>query len=122
MKITNWRNYDPNDHKGSINDKPSLTVPNMAMSLKQLLERFTRGQSIPTKTPIYHEDEEGNVIDLPDIGRLNKLDKIDLLRETKAATKEHQKQMIIKKQKRDAKQIKQQIDDIKQDDSIQNTK
>ncbi len=121
MKITTWRNYDPNDHRGSINDKPSLTVPNMAMSLKTLLERFTRGQSIPTNTPVYHEDEEGNVIDLPDIGRLNKLDRIDLLKETKAATIEHQKQMAIKKQKREAKQIKQQINDIKQNDSVQNT-
>ena len=35
--------YATNDYKGQINNKPSMTVPDQALSIKEILSRFSRG-------------------------------------------------------------------------------
>jgi hypothetical protein len=51
--------------------KPSLTVPDMSIPLKTLLEKYTRGAELPQKyQPIYDEDNtypDPRTLDLVDI-------------------------------------------------------
>jgi len=41
-----------------VNSLPSLTVPGMTLSLRDLVQRYTRGESVPTFTPQFHGDDE----------------------------------------------------------------
>lgn len=86
MTIINWANYDPNNVKGEINNSPSLTVPGMTLSLKQLLERFVRGESVTTFQPVYLGDDS----DMPDLSRMDTIEKIEMAAEIKAAIRHHQ--------------------------------
>lgn len=58
--IRNWFNHDPLSVDGT--EKPygaSLTVPDQALPLKTLLERYVRGQEVHTFDPVFlGEDEE----------------------------------------------------------------
>lgn len=84
-----------NSHKfmktGEINTRPSKTIPDQTMSLKQLLERFARG--IPAvgnaSTPIY----EGDDIDLPDIKKMDLAEIQALKDEVQSQIDEHRKAM-----------------------------
>lgn len=49
--------YDPHPVKGEINTKPSLTIPNEAMSIREILVRYSRGLPIDTKVPMYEEEQ-----------------------------------------------------------------
>ncbi|WNK13245.1 MAG: hypothetical protein [Microvirus sp.] len=42
---------------GEIYKKPSKTVPDMALSLKDLLERYVRGEDVVTLQPVYTDDQ-----------------------------------------------------------------
>lgn len=37
---------------------PSQTVPGMTMSLRQLVERYTRGEPVPAFTPVFVGDDD----------------------------------------------------------------
>lgn len=37
---------------------PSMTVPGMSMSMRELVQRFTRGEAVPTFTPQFHGDDQ----------------------------------------------------------------
>lgn len=66
--IKTMYNFDPSKGKekgGGI----SLTVPDQTLSLQTLLERFTRGQSVATLTPVFHGDQE-----FPDFDRMDAVD------------------------------------------------
>lgn len=81
-----WNNYNRHDNISEINLDPSLTIPNQTMSIRTLLNRFTRGQSIATLTPIYQYDiaeEPDNLIalDLPDLDKLDKIERLQLAEE-----------------------------------------
>ena len=53
--------------------EPSQTVPDMTLSLQELVERYTRGQSVATFTPVYYgEDEE-----FADVSRMDPIERIE---------------------------------------------
>lgn len=56
------------DHDGETNTEPSLTTPDQTMSLREMLTRYSRGQSVPTFDPVYDQDE-----DMPDISTMSKI-------------------------------------------------
>lgn len=65
-------NYTPT--VGEINDMPSMTVPDQAMSMAEILSRFARGLPIEAgRVPIYDEEN-----DLPDIRTLDLVERADL--------------------------------------------
>lgn len=100
----NWQNFNP--HEPDNFEHPegkSMAVPNMTLSLKELLERFTRGQAVPQYEMIYNEGED------IDTTGMDKLDLIDLAR-----SGAEEKQNIIEK-------FKKQIEDGKER-AIQKTK
>jgi hypothetical protein len=56
--------------------EPSQTVPDMTLSLQELVERYTRGQSVATFTPVYYgEDEE-----FADVSRMDPIERIEYAR------------------------------------------
>lgn len=63
--------FDPAKNAGEINNEPSLTVPDMAFSIQELLYRFTNMPEI-VKDPIYdiNPDFESGIpidVDLTDL-------------------------------------------------------
>lgn len=70
-----YENYDPENNEGDV----SLTVPDMTFSITTLLDRYTRGQAIPTPREGFGYDDPDEVpLDLPDIEKMDKLGKLDL--------------------------------------------
>jgi hypothetical protein len=59
----NIMNYKP--YEGEVNNQKSLTIPDQAMSVKEILSRFSRGLNVNGFTPIY-EDVESTDDYMPD--------------------------------------------------------
>lgn len=70
------------------NTAPSKTEPNQALSLQELLKRYSRGQSVPTFEPVYDDDPE-----LPDLSKLSKIEMMELGKEI-SSTIEYEKQKL----------------------------
>lgn len=62
-------------------DLPSLTVPDQALSLKTLLERYTMGMEVPVRQAIY--TDSGIIPD--DLERMDEMERIQLARDLKVA-------------------------------------
>lgn len=69
--VKNWLNADEHPYRGEINRLPSLTIPDQAMSMQEILDRQSRGiPMVGEKFPIYYgEDEE-----LPDFRHMDLAD------------------------------------------------
>lgn len=80
MKYVTVNTYDHKKNKGETNNSPSMTQPDMALSLKTLIDRHTRGLQIPVLTGTYSNESE-QALDLPDLQRLDKLERLDLIKE-----------------------------------------
>jgi hypothetical protein len=64
---------------------PSQTVPDMTLSLQELVQRYTRGQSVATFTPVYYgEDEE-----FADVSRMDPMERIEYARYIREKINEH---------------------------------
>lgn len=50
------RDYKPN-YRYEVNNEPSQTVVNDSMTIKQIIDRFTIGQDVPRKNPVYMDAE-----------------------------------------------------------------
>ncbi len=58
MKIKNTLNAKEFQKKGEINKLPSMTIPDQTMTIKEILDRFTRGLPLDAgKVPIYEGEE-----------------------------------------------------------------
>lgn len=77
IKYVNRHTVDTS--KGETTDQPSLTVPDMSLPLKTLLERYTRGGTVATLTPVYNGEEE-----YPELEKMDKIQKMEALKATKA--------------------------------------
>lgn len=73
--VKNTLNYDYQKQKGEVNPFPSLTVPDQALSIKEILRRFAAGIPMDAgKMPIFQqdqEDEEG----MPDFRHMDLVDR-----------------------------------------------
>lgn len=95
-RIVNWDNYvsrhlvypdldgtyskgelSSNPIIGEVNNLPSKTVPDQALSLSEMLNRYVRGGDVEVFTPLYSED-------FPNVERMSELDRLDLAREMKS--------------------------------------
>lgn len=78
-----WINQFSYDSEKSHKETPkgvSKTIPEMTLSLRELLERYTRGQNIEIFHPTYlGEDDE--MPDMSVIGRMTPQERLDLARE-----------------------------------------
>lgn len=46
------------EYKGEVNNQKSLTVPDQSMSIKEILNRYSRGLPIESFKPIYDDVED----------------------------------------------------------------
>jgi hypothetical protein len=65
MKIKTMLNAQEFPKNYERNTKPSMTIPDQALSVKDILNRFARGIPVEERTPIY-EDVESPDDFLPD--------------------------------------------------------
>lgn len=56
--------------QGEVNTKPSLTIPDQTLPIREILARFAKGLPVGVKTPVY----EGEDNDLPDPRTLDLVD------------------------------------------------
>ena len=65
-----------------LESEPSLTIPDQALTIQEILERYTRGGEVRVLKPQYLEDAQTDVGSMvPDMSKMDKLDKIDMARE-----------------------------------------
>lgn len=63
-QVVNSLTYDHNNHKGVVFTMPSETVPDMALSMKEILSRFSSGLPVGGREEFWDEEEgEGQGID-----------------------------------------------------------
>lgn len=83
--------FDPDKHApGEINKELSCTVPDMCLSIHELLERYARGQSVTEYAPVF-EDQVG--IELPDIRTLDLTELEDLRNDVSSRIKSIRKDL-----------------------------
>ena len=87
-KHTNKSHYISADHIGLDASLPVVTDPSDTMTLQQLVENYSNGETFDEKTPIYM----GNYS--IDVGALNKFERIELYHRLNAAL-EIERQAII---------------------------
>jgi len=69
---------------------PKLVVPNMAMSLQEILERFTRGESLEIGRDATFDDEGDD--DLEKVAHMDPVDKQEFIDGLKQTRKDYEKQ------------------------------
>ncbi len=79
MKVKNSLNYQQFDKDHEVNTLPSLTIPDQNMSIREIIERHTRGLPINAFTPVY----EGEDYDLPDPKTLDLTERQELAEKIK---------------------------------------
>lgn len=72
MKIRHFFNYNPGFEKYEENYKPSMTVPDGALTIREIFDRYTRGSLLPMKECLWDEDPE---MELPDIDHMDLADR-----------------------------------------------
>lgn len=100
--------YDKHKVLGEQFKLPSLTRPNEAMSIREIMVRFTRGLPIDQKVPLYEEEQF-----LPDVKHMDLAD-LQELRESVAQEIQDKKVKLDQEQKAarlKADQEKQRIQD-----------
>jgi hypothetical protein len=87
---------DYKEYKGQVNKQKSLTVPDQAMSIKQIMERFARGLPVEQFKPIYDDNIDEDSEFLPDPRTMDLADRqafkeqiqheFDIIRQQQTAT------------------------------------
>lgn len=82
-----YNQFNRPSHTGELNNLPSKTVPDQTMSIKDILDRHTRGLPIAGgKQPIFHGEEE----DLPDFKSMDLAEIQEYKEAVQAAILKHQ--------------------------------
>lgn len=77
QKVKHQRWYTGVEYKGEENNEPSLTVPGMSYSVKEILEKHVRGINLPVmKKTIYEESS----LESPQISKLIDITEVEALK------------------------------------------
>ena len=79
MKVKNSLNYDYTEQKGEVNYLPSMTIPDQTMSIRTIVDRYTRGLPVTGFTPIY----DGEEFYMPDPKTLDLVERQELVEQIK---------------------------------------
>lgn len=82
-----------------VNFGPSLTVPGQTLSLKQLLQRYVRGDSIATFQPMFSDD-----LDVPDYEYMDELDRLDMAHQLKNVVNDTRETLTARQKERAEKE------------------
>jgi len=108
--------YNPHQVKEETNDSPSLTIPNEALSVREILIRYSRGLPIDERVPIYDEENDlldPRKLDLADVQALREQyqEELQNLKEKQKQQHEEQKQKEQVKLEEETK-FKQQLEEF----------
>lgn len=100
--------YDYTKQAGEANYQPSRTIPDQAMSINEILDRYRRGLSFTNgKIPIYDSEQGDTLLVPPDWDKMDLSEqhdyKIDMARKL-AEFRKRQRQELDKKVQEDRKQ------------------
>jgi len=90
MKIKNSLNANTFEKKYKTFSQPSMTVPDQTMSIRTILERYSRGLPIGGRTDEYYDEEDT----MPDYRTLDLTEIADLQLEVKETFEKHRKKVI----------------------------
>ncbi len=79
MKVKNSLNYDYKQQEGEINTLPSMTIPDQTMSIRKIVDRYTRGLPVSGFTPIY----DGEEFYMPDPKTLDLVERYEMAEQIK---------------------------------------
>jgi len=57
MRVKNSLNYDYEMESGEVNTLPSMTIPDQTMSIRTIVDRYTRGLPVTGFTPVYDGED-----------------------------------------------------------------
>lgn len=89
-KFKNAFDYDHESIEHEVNTLPSETQPNMTLSLRQILERYTRGGEVATFSPVYQDHDEFD--ENPDIMKMDAMEKLQYAQQLKQSIQNYQNQ------------------------------
>lgn len=93
MLVKNWLNYDHEKQVYEVNTQASLAEPDQALSVADIISRFTRGLPFQNvTTPVYNVDDEGNEIFPSNFDTLDISERMQMLQEARAYTEMLRKQ------------------------------
>jgi len=55
--VKNSLNYDYTEQQGEVNQLPSMTIPDQTMSIRTIVDRYSRGLPVSAFTPVYEGEE-----------------------------------------------------------------
>lgn len=90
MKVKNSLNAYLFPYEGEINNEPSCTVPDQTMSIREILQRYSRGLPIGGRNDLYYDEDDT----MPDYKTLD-LAEIQELRENVTQTIEKHRKKVI---------------------------
>lgn len=79
MKVKNTLNYNEFNKDYEVNTLPSLTIPDQNMSIREIIDRYSRGLPVTSFTPVY----EGEDFDLPDPKTLDLVERHEMAQKIK---------------------------------------
>lgn len=80
QKVKNSLNYEYTEQQGEVNTLPSMTIPDQTLSIRSIVDRYTRGLPITGFTPVY----EGEDNYIPDPKTLDLVDRHEMAEQIKA--------------------------------------
>lgn len=83
--------------------QPSKTIQEHDVPLKTLLQRYSRGSSVQTFNPIFQLAEDGDGAYIPEVEKMDTIQRIELSRQLKRKIKVTRQNLLAKKA---AKEIK----------------
>ncbi len=79
MKVKNSLNYEYTEEQGEVSYLPSMTIPDQTMSIRNIVDRYTRGLPVTGFTPVY----EGEDFYMPDPRTLDLVERQELADQVK---------------------------------------
>ena len=78
-KINTHLTYDYTQNVGEVNNLPSMTIPDQTMSIRTIVDRYTRGLPVTGFTPVY----EGEDFFMPDPRTLDLTERHEMAEQVK---------------------------------------
>lgn len=105
---------NPRAARGEINHQPSLTIPDEALSITEIFQRYARGLGIDgMRQPLYSEDPE---TDLPDPRRLDLAEREEYMERYAVELDELRKKEAAYQASLKKKQSKKEVEDLEHED------
>jgi hypothetical protein len=102
--IKTYLNRELHNRNYEVNNEPSETVPDQAMSIRTILERYSRGLPISgERTPIWQQGDDYN--DLPDLRTLDLSERQEFTEQYQQELKSLQKTLKSEKKHSDLQKI-----------------